>query len=347
MGDSLRQITVLSGKGGTGKTSLAASLLPFLPKTVTADCDVDAPDLDILLKPKERRRNPFFGGVVPVINAAYCVGCGDCVSQCRFHALALSEPGADSAAAATAIAPATAEVAAAAHAAAATPAATVEVAAAAPAPAGIFPAPAGGRKAVLSPVRCEGCGLCEAVCRHGAVSLQPREVGMVLEGETRYGPMVYGKLYPGEENSGKLVAAVRELAEETARREGCSYLLVDGSPGVGCAVIAAVKGADCLLAVTEPTQSGVSDLSRLTDLAFKLQTPIRVILNKADLSQTGANAVRSYCQARHIPLVLEIPFIEGWLQAINEAVVPSVRLTAELEAIGFPAFVRSLVQSIR
>ncbi|HPW56081.1 MAG TPA: ATP-binding protein [Thermoanaerobaculaceae bacterium] len=83
----MRELVVISGKGGTGKTSVLGSLAALAGRAVLADCDVDAADLHLLLRPEIRTREPFFAGHEAVIHHAACTGCGDCVPVCRAGAI--------------------------------------------------------------------------------------------------------------------------------------------------------------------------------------------------------------------------------------------------------------------
>jgi MinD superfamily P-loop ATPase len=89
----MKEIAVISGKGGTGKTSLVASFAALAEQAVVADCDVDAPDLALVLEPRIERTVSFVGGKVARRDAARCVGCGRCVEACRFEAAASEGPG--------------------------------------------------------------------------------------------------------------------------------------------------------------------------------------------------------------------------------------------------------------
>lgn len=83
----VKQITVLSGKGGTGKTSLVGSLAALTKKTVMTDCDVDAPDLHLLLKPEILQTEEFKASRVAVMDEEKCIQCGKCEELCRFNAI--------------------------------------------------------------------------------------------------------------------------------------------------------------------------------------------------------------------------------------------------------------------
>jgi MinD superfamily P-loop ATPase len=83
----MKELVVISGKGGTGKTSLAASLAVLSGRSVIADCDVDAADLHLILSPRVRTRRDFLSGNEAVIREQDCLGCGECLSLCRFDAV--------------------------------------------------------------------------------------------------------------------------------------------------------------------------------------------------------------------------------------------------------------------
>jgi MinD superfamily P-loop ATPase len=93
-------------------------------------------------------------------------------------------------------------------------------------------------------------------------------VGQWFVSGTDYGPMDHARLGIAEENSGRLVTQVRNVAAELARDLGKDLILSDGPPGTGCPVIASVSGADLVLVVTEPTVSGVHDMQRVLELAL-------------------------------------------------------------------------------
>jgi MinD superfamily P-loop ATPase len=120
--------------------------------------------------------------------------------------------------------------------------------------------------------------------------------------------MIHARLDPGGENSGKLVTLVRERARAVAEERDLDLLLVDGSPGIGCPVIASVAGTDLVLGVAEPTLSGQHDLERLAGLTAHFRIPMALCINRADLNPDVASAIERWCAGRGIRIVGRIPY---------------------------------------
>jgi MinD superfamily P-loop ATPase len=233
----MKEIVVISGKGGTGKTSIVASFAALADKKVLADCDVDAADLHLVLNPRIERREDFSGGKKAKIIEDECIACDRCVEECRFEAIAYPGPGSEN-----------------------------------------------GTVPVVDPIFCEGCGVCFRVCPVEAISFEPAVNGEWYVSSTNYGPMVHARLGMAEGNSGKLVTLIRQEAKDIAEREGLEYIIVDGSPGIGCPVIASITGSDLVVVVTEPTLSGQHDLLRVAELTAHFRIPTVVCVNKWDLN---------------------------------------------------------------
>jgi MinD superfamily P-loop ATPase len=250
----MREIVVLSGKGGTGKTSLAAAFAHLARSAVLCDLDVDAPDLHILLDPRPLRREEFISGQTARIDLDRCTGCGLCRDACRFAAIRDM--------------------------------------------AGV---PA------VDPLRCEGCTVCAALCPSGAVELKPRHCGAWGVSATRFGTLVHAQLFPGEENSGRLVALLKQEARRVAAAEGASLILCDGAPGIGCPVISSLSGAKLAVAVTEPTPSGRHDLERVCGVCDHFRVPVAVIVNKHDLNPAEDARIEAFCLQRGYVLVARLP----------------------------------------
>jgi MinD superfamily P-loop ATPase len=125
---------------------------------------------------------------------------------------------------------------------------------------------------------------------------------------TDYGPMVHARLGIAEENSGRLVTKVRNVAAELAKNLGKELILSDGPPGTGCPVIASVSGADRVLIVTEPTVSGVHDMLRVLELAVHFGIPSFIVVNKADLNAEQTDRIKAIASEIGSKVIGEIPF---------------------------------------
>jgi len=251
----LKELVVISGKGGTGKTSLVASFAALADKKVLADCDVDAADLHLVLEPNILHREEFRGGKIARVLPDKCTSCGRCEEVCRFGAAQQN----------------------------------TELLT--------------GEAFSIDPVSCEGCGVCVWNCPEEAIAFEEAINGEWFISETRCGPMVHARLGIAEENSGKLVTLVRNQAKQLAETWDLNLVLVDGSPGIGCPVIASITGADLVLAVTEPTLSGKHDLERVADLTRHFGIPTVVCINKWDLYPEVATEIEQEAQNKGIKTV--------------------------------------------
>ncbi len=160
----------------------------------------------------------------------------------------------------------------------------------------------------VDPAACEGCGVCVHFCPTGAIDFPDARCGEWYLSETPYGPLVHARLEPGAENSGKLVTLVREKARQEAERAGRELILVDGPPGIGCPVTAALTGADVVLLVAEPSLSGLHDLERVVELAAHFGVRALACVNKADLSEELTGRIEQWCAERGVPVAGRIPF---------------------------------------
>lgn len=258
----MKELVVISGKGGTGKTSVVASLATLAGRCVLVDCDVDAADLHLIVEPKIIRREEFTGGSKARIRPGHCTACGKCEELCRFDAICFDGPG-------------------------------------------------NGRITRTYRVEttaCEGCGVCVDYCNHYAIEFAPAVCGQWFVSETRCGPMVHAKLGIAAENSGKLVTQVRQAAQEVARRQEIELILCDGSPGIGCPVIASLTGASVALFVVEPTVSGVHDFGRVAQLAARMDVPGILAVNKADLNATMVEEIGRMARQLGVAVVGHIPY---------------------------------------
>lgn len=254
----MKQIAIISGKGGTGKTTVCASFAALAGRKALADCDVDAANLYLLLSPREQDSEELLGATVAVRDDGKCTGCGECERRCRFGAI---------------------------------------------------------RVDALDETKCEGCGLCVLACPIDALRLEPRVNGTLFTSVTDYGPMVYARLRPGGENSGRLVTRVRQEVEKVAQRDQLPLVLLDGPPGIGCSVTASLVDTDFAVVVTEPSLSGRHDLERVVELAGRLGVPVGLIVNKADINAANTAALCEFCAKQNIPLLARVPYDEAVVRA--------------------------------
>jgi len=257
----LREIVMLSGKGGTGKTVVLASFASLAENPVIADCDVDAPNLHLLLEPTVKERGRFSSRKVAIIDGHLCNNCKECVSACRFDAFSIVGNGCL-------------------------------------------------QKVTVDADACEGCGVCMRVCPSQAIRLQNQDSGEWFISETRFGPMAHALLAPGGENSGKLVALVKQKARVIANRTGANTVLVDGPPGLSCPAIAAAGGADIIVLVTEPTASGLSDFTRIADLCSQMMAKAALVVNRWDINSRLAESIEKEAALRGIQILGRIPYDE-------------------------------------
>ena len=267
-------ISIASGKGGTGKTTIATSLALSLNKSIQfLDCDVEEPDAHIFLKPKIESKK-IVSIPVPGVDEVRCNFCGKCAQVCAYNAIAVVNPVRRS---------------------------KNEIGV------GKENSPTTGTrvsngvkgKVLIFPELCHGCGGCKLLCPEKAISEVAKDIGVIEFGESKSIQFIHGILNIGETLSPPLIRAVKEYINPTRT------VIIDVPPGTSCPVIEAVKGSDYCILVTEPTPFGLNDLILAVEVLKKLKIPFGVVINRADI---GDEKVEQYCQDSKIPVLMRIPF---------------------------------------
>lgn len=265
----MKELVVISGKGGTGKTSITAAFASLAQNFVLADCDVDAADLHLIMSPEVKQTEDFSGGKQAKIVTGKCTGCGKCAEMCRFDAINLNGAGND----------------------------IVD------------------KTYTVDPVSCEGCKVCVEFCPVGAIEFNDSINGQWFVSDTRFGRMVHAKLGIAEENSGKLVTLIRKKASEIAEKNNNDLMIVDGSPGIGCPVIASITGADLVLIVTEPTLSGIHDLERVAELTANFGIQPLVCINKADINPEMTERIEIDAKQKGLKVIGKLPYNDAFTKS--------------------------------
>lgn len=262
----MKEIVIISGKGGTGKTSITASFSVLeSDKAIVADCDVDAADMHLLMKPDFEQNEEFFSGELAVIKQPECIQCGKCADVCRFDAI-----------------------------------------------------PFKNNTYIVDELSCEGCGYCARVCPTDAIINIEQKVGHWYVSNIKTGgKMVHAKLAIGADNSGKLVAEVKNEAKKIAKQSKSDYIIIDGSPGIGCPVVSSLSGADYVVLVTEPTVSGLHDLKRVYELIEKFNLKAGCIINKYDLNIGMTEQIKEFLKEQNINYLANIPYRKEFTEAIT------------------------------
>ncbi len=259
------EIAVISGKGGTGKSSISAAFATLNGKVVLADCDVDAANLYLIFDPSVEEEEVYIAGHKAVIDYSKCTNCQICKDYCRFDAISLKND-----------------------------------------------------KIVISEISCDGCFLCSRICPDNAIEMIPNDKSRMYSGSFRNGKMIYGRLAPGEENSGKLVNMVRDKAQQVSKDTGIDTIILDGPPGIGCPVISTITGVNRVIIVTEPTISGLHDMQRALEIVTKFNIKPSIIINKADLNSIMTAKIRKWCKENGIDvngeLVFDAEIVEAMVQ---------------------------------
>ena len=263
----MNQIVVLSGKGGSGKTTICASIA-FLAAQhnpiAVVDADVDAANLALLFTLKNQQKFPFVGGVLASIDLQNCIACGMCEQVCRFAAVQQDAQG----------------------------------------------------NYQIDPLSCEGCAACYYQCPSSAIELMEQQNGTWHRAETPQGVFFDAHLFPGQENSGRLVTHIIQQARDEANAQNIQTLLVDGPPGIGCPVIAACTNSNIALLIAEPTITGLHDIERIFATVKHFRIPAYMVINKADINANFNHRIQEFCAQNDIAILAEIPFDEIAVKAM-------------------------------
>ena len=252
------EIAVLSGKGGTGKTTVVAALSELAKKVIKVDCDVDAPNLYLFYKGMDIEKKNFYGGKKAKINNSLCIHCEICEEVCKFGAIKNSE---------------------------------------------------------IDSFTCEGCGACVLVCPQNAIKLEDEKTADTFITKTEKGIISRAIMGIGSDGSGKLVTYLRKNVKRFV--EDDTITILDGSPGIGCSVIASITGADVALIVTEPTKSGLDDLKRILELSEHFDTQVMVCVNKYDINPGMTAQIEGYAREKNLFVVGKIPFDKTVMESVN------------------------------
>jgi MinD superfamily P-loop ATPase len=249
------KLVVASGKGGTGKTTVATSLALSLSREPQKshrvqflDCDVEAPNAHLYLNPViDRHLEAVIH--IPKINHDLCTGCGKCAEVCQFHALAIIR-----------------------------------------------------NKVILFPQLCHGCGSCTSNCPEGVLTEMPRSIGRMEAGAVD-GNMQFarGTLTISEPMPTPIIRQLKRWALIHTE----TIAILDAPPGASCPVVAALRGSDFALLVTEPSPFGLHDLKQVVEIVRELKIPCGVLINRDGI---GNRDVETFCEIEKLPVLMRIPF---------------------------------------
>lgn len=249
------EIAFLSGKGGTGKSSICSAFISLANNVIAVDSDVDAANLYLIFSANNITQTNYISGKNAIINPDKCIKCGLCKTLCQFDAINIIEG-----------------------------------------------------EYQIDPISCDGCAICYRKCPRKAIDMVHSDESKLYVGDFKYGLLIYGRLAPGEENSGKFISVIRDLAHKKAKEKSIDKIIIDGPPGIGCPFMSTITGVDKVVIVTEASKSAFLDLKRALEVAREYSKQIYVIVNKYDLNNEVSNEIHLYCDKLNIPIVAKIPF---------------------------------------
>ena len=250
------QVTILSGKGGTGKTTIAVGIAETIKNSIKIDCDVDAANMYLYYKGNEIKKESFYSGKIAEINLDKCIKCGKCVRNCKFEVI---------------------------------------------------------KDYKVDSLKCEGCGVCKLVCPVGAIEMSDNHIADIIEEKLDTGYLIRADMEIGADGSGRLITKLRNKAKNNDE-----VIIIDGSPGIGCPVIASITNTDLCLVVTEPTLSGLNDLERVLELINSFKIKVLVCINKYDINLNMTENIENYCRENNIEIIGLIPYDDIVTKSIND-----------------------------
>ena len=284
-------VTVASGKGGTGKTTVAVSLALSLAagqESVTAlyaephptnplllDCDVEEPNSALFLKqltlPSTTWEHREVGQLIPEVDFTKCTYCGRCAEVCQYHAIAVV-----------------------------------------------------GEKVLVFPELCHGCGSCTLNCPEDAIREVLNVTGTIERGLNGPVEFAQGTMNIGEPMAVPIIRQLKQwvIPPDASTRlggaPGSRPVILDAPPGTACPVVESMSGADFVLMVTEPTPFGLHDLRMAVQVARdELGLPVGVVINREGVGDLG---VDEYCAAEDIPILMRIPLDRRIAEAYSEGI---------------------------
>ena len=254
----MKQLLILSGKGGTGKTTVASALIHLSNAKAYADCDVDAPNLHLITQQSVMaKEKDYFGMPKRRIQNEKCIQCGLCAEKCRFDAIKLNHL----------------------------------------------------NQYEIDPFSCEGCSVCEVLCPEKAIQPLDAPAGRLylFESDSVFST---AKLNMGSGTSGKLITEVKQQLKDS--NVPFPFAIIDGSPGIGCPVIASLSNVTVALIVIEPSLSGISDMERIIKTAQQFRVKTAICVNKYNTNLDATEKIVKFCQLNHIPFLVKYHMTGVW-----------------------------------
>jgi len=265
------RIAVASGKGGTGKTTVALALSMSVKGSRLLDCDVEEPNAGLFLEKEMNEVKQVFLKV-PRVDPGKCRYCGACAKNCSFGAITV-----------------------------------------------IPPKGTAKGKFILFEHLCKSCLACVKMCPENALGTSLRHIGNIESGTSDELFFTEGRL---KENEIAAPLLIRETLKEIKKDE---LSVVDAPPGASCSMVAAVRGCDYCILVTEPTVFGLNDLAIAAEAVISLGVPCGIVINK---STGNIKSITDFCGKNKIPLLMEIPFNMDVAKAYSDG-MPLVNASSE------------------